>query len=37
VTEIAARFGFVDVSSFAAQFEQRTGMTPKASRQRSMR
>ncbi|MBM3865949.1 MAG: helix-turn-helix transcriptional regulator [Verrucomicrobia bacterium] len=30
--EIAQRCGFVDASSFAAQFKKRTGMTPRAYR-----
>ncbi len=37
VAEIADRCGFVDASSFAAQFKQRTGMTPKEFRRRNQR
>lgn len=34
--EIASKCGFVDASSFAMQFKQRTGLTPRAYRQRSL-
>lgn len=33
--EVASKCGFVDASSFAMQFKQRTGLTPRAYRQRA--